>query len=252
MDSDPQSANTRRQEAEQERLAAEAKAKAEAKVKAEAEAKALHLQELFKRCKSARTGDDPVWREMIMDRSPEVTRLISRIGTKAKFHDIVHDIEEIRHEVFIQVCKSLSKYDEKRNPVKWVNGLTRNVTYTWLRRKRWNFLSLVDEDGKVVEFEDQKTRRPDQAAEANEKKRALEKALEALGEPESLCRRLLHLTYGEDLTTREIADIGREEETGGHTGPNALPTNHVEVWRMLNYCRKKLLVLFRQFYDPPH
>lgn len=103
------------------------------------------------------------------------------------------DAEEITSEVFFQVWRSAKKFRGDSKATTWIFGIARNLCLNHLRRKKLQFMELLETDA-VYEPEEEPEYDPE----------LVKKAMEKLS---PLHREVLYLAYYEELPYSKIAEI---------------------------------------------
>ncbi len=110
------------------------------------------------------------------------------------------DAEEITSEVFFQVWRSAKKFRGDSKATTWIFGIARNLCLNHLRKKKLQFMELLETDA-VYEPEEEPEYDPE----------LVKKAMEKLS---PLHREVLYLAYYEELPYSKIAEIlGTPENT---------------------------------------
>lgn len=103
------------------------------------------------------------------------------------------DAEEITSEVFFQVWRSAKKFRGDSKATTWIFGIARNLCLNHLRKKKLQFMELLETDA-VYEPEEEPEYDPE----------LVKKAMEKLS---PLHREVLYLAYYEELPYSKIAEI---------------------------------------------
>ena len=107
---------------------------------------------------------------------------------------------DVMQEAFLRLYRFSERIDYERPLEPWLARVTANLSYTWVRRRKWQ-QPLED----VTEwFAGDKKHVPHHAAETQEEWRQVEKAIQSL--PVSQ-RTVIALYYINDFSLREISDI---------------------------------------------
>lgn len=104
------------------------------------------------------------------------------------------DAEEITSEVFYQVWRSAKEFKGQSKATTWLFGIARNLCMNRLRKKRMQFLELMEGDA-VYHPEEEETDYDPEAV-----KRALEKL-------SPIHREVLYLAFYEEMSYSEIAKL---------------------------------------------
>jgi RNA polymerase sigma-70 factor (ECF subfamily) len=112
------------------------------------------------------------------------------------------EAEDVLQEVFLQVWKTASSFDEKRGrPFTWLAVMTRSRAIDRLRSQA-SRRRVIDESGEMVPFQDDASGGL-RAVEHSERRETVSAALRQLPEAQ---RRTLLLAYFEGLSQTEIAE----------------------------------------------
>jgi len=137
----------------------------------------------------------PSWDEIVREHTPRVYRLAYRLTGN------VHDAEDLTHDVFIRVFRSLGTYTPGTFEG-WLHRITTNVFLDKMRRKqRIRFDALSDEAAARLTS---RSATPEQAFEQNHLGDDVQKALDAL--PPQF-RAAVVLCDIEGLSYEEVADV---------------------------------------------
>lgn len=114
--------------------------------------------------------------------------------------------EDLAQETFIKAWKNLTRFDQRRNFKTWLFAIAKNTTYDFFKKKKSiPFSFFEDAEGQsTLDMIDDETVSPETLLEKEEKKEAVEAALESLSEQ---YRALLTLAYREDFSLAEISEI---------------------------------------------
>lgn len=115
------------------------------------------------------------------------------------------DAEDIAQETFLKAWRSLERFRKGANFKTWLFSIARNASIDHLRKKRPLLFGAFKAEDEEADFEQMLPdfgERPDEFAEANLRKEALEAALLTLP---PLYREILALHYMEGLTLEESA-----------------------------------------------
>lgn len=116
-----------------------------------------------------------------------------------------YDIEEVVHEIFIQLFRGLSSFQHKSSFDTWAYRIGINVCVSWLRKKfKKRQLDLVPQneitDSRIIE-------RPETPIEVMENMEVEHKIYEALDHLDEKKRMVVVLFDMEEKTLEEIAEI---------------------------------------------
>jgi RNA polymerase sigma-70 factor (ECF subfamily) len=147
-------------------------------------------------------GHEPAGREIVRRFERPVYNLVSRM---------VRDpaaAEDLTQDTFLKIFRSLGTFDPRLRLSAWILKIAHNTALDHLRRARFQFLSLdEDEDGEhgtADLLEDLAAVWPDRATERSHLVAAIDLALDAI-RPDY--RAALTLRYQEDLDYAEIASV---------------------------------------------
>lgn len=142
------------------------------------------MEELIK---AIATGEEKALRELIRLMQGRVhAYCYSLLGRE-------EDAEEITSEVFFQVWRSAKKFRGDSKATTWIFGIARNLCLNHLRKKKLQFMELLETDA-VYEPEEEPEYNPE----------LVKKAMEKLS---PLHREVLYLAYYEELPYSKIAEI---------------------------------------------
>ena len=151
-------------------------------------------------------GEDEALRELVERHGPGIVRLLERlVGDR-------HDALDLCQETFLRVHRYRADYDPERPFRIWMYTIAANLGRNVLRARR-RFLRVpfesVGADGEgasVAEILAAEDARPDEAAEATERRSAVRRALERLT-PDM--RAAVVLVDLQDLSVKEAAEVLR-------------------------------------------
>lgn len=133
-------------------------------------------------------GDEKALRELIRLMQARVyAYCYSLLGNE-------EDAEELASETFFQVWKSAGKFKGSSKATTWIFGIARNLCMNHLRKKKIQFLELMEGDA-VYEPEKE---------ESEYDPELVKKAMERLN---PLHREVLYLAYYEEMPYAKIAEI---------------------------------------------
>jgi len=146
---------------------------------------------------SCRQGDEAAFRALYRNHRDSVHRIVFRLLGPNE------DTEDIIQEVFIQVHRSIGRFQGKSKLSTWLHRVAVNVTYQYLRRKKTALPTRPDE--RIADRPDPcVARSPEGCAETNQRLAAVGRALETLS-PKKRIVVVLHDMEGKSAT--EIAEI---------------------------------------------
>lgn len=153
----------------------------------------------IRRCKR---GEEDAFREILERYRGPIYNLCYRMSRNAE------DARDLGQEVFIKVFSLLDRFDEDYAFSSWLFRIATNHCIDHLRRNRLRFLSLdgaTGQDGQEYEFQlPSDLPEPDQVLQ---RKEALERLEEVIGELPPHYKAITLLRHDQQLSYEEIADV---------------------------------------------
>jgi len=173
------------------------------------------LDRLLERC---RDRDECAWAELFSEFADQIARWLARLDYVLR----ERDIEDLRNEVFLKICRTLSTYRAEECPFRvWLYQQTHGIAIDNVRRRQAQkrippseMVSLQSEPPANEPAMDppDKGAMPDEIAAKNDSHRLLFKALDTLGSPDSRCRQLIECVIFGELTYQEAAQLLQMKE----------------------------------------
>ena len=122
----------------------------------------------------------------------------------------VHDALDVKQEVLLRVWSRSETYDHSKSPAAWINTITRNCAFDFLRKKKrehdaFRFSELPVEDTSLVDIvEDERTAHPWYATSLKEDSRLMREAIKRLPAGE---RDVIELRYFSNLSYDVLAQF---------------------------------------------
>ncbi|MGM0575606.1 MAG: RNA polymerase sigma factor [Myxococcota bacterium] len=139
----------------------------------------------------AQTGDEEAFRAIYAGEFEYVWRTLRRLGVRDR------DMEDLAHDVFVVVYRTLGRYDRERPVRPWLFGIAFRVVSDYRRRARFSREIPVDRDDAVSGAP-----APDEEVERRDRRALVLAALEELPMPQ----RAVFVSHElEGLTVPEIA-----------------------------------------------
>jgi len=142
-----------------------------------------------------RQGEESAFNEIVLRYQEKVYWVVRR------FLSSHADADDIVQEVFIKVYERIREFRSESGLYTWLYRIAVNASLNALRRQKVREFFQVDS---LLEHEDTRGHRPDQAAERDEDKRLIEEAIQRLPEKQ---KAVFIMRYQDDLSYEEIAAI---------------------------------------------
>jgi RNA polymerase sigma-70 factor (ECF subfamily) len=119
------------------------------------------------------------------------------------------DIDDLTQETFIKAYKALSSFKEGFSFSSWIYRIASNTCIDFMRRKRFNFVSIdqpitkAGDDEQYIDIEDQDNT-PELAYMLNERKRAVEDAIDGLPDNYKV---IIKMRHEDELEYAEISKL---------------------------------------------
>ncbi len=121
-----------------------------------------------------------------------------------------HDAEDVTLDTFVKCFKSLKTFDTKRPFATWLYTIAHNLTIDFLRKNKKHYEQIDERPIEEIEIADEKSSRPAQNYDIQQK---LNKVEQALGQLPPIDREIIILFHREEKSYQEISEILNLPET---------------------------------------